>query len=262
MKKGLAFAILGLLSFGLTACGVTGGIYANEDKYISGNTEYKDVEVNKIDIDWVSGNVTLVEDEAATGIVVFEDTNLTDKRELVHSYFHDGILNVKYFASGYHCLKTNIKKNLTITYKPGLETLKVDLTSGYLGAENIHATKFDLDITSGTANIKNLVVDEVSVDATSGTIIMSKIYAKKMDADLTSGSITTIYESLETATYEMTSGKVFLTLPIDGGTVKVDKTSGTVKTNRECTINNNTYKFGTGLADVKVKMTSGTLSID
>ena len=60
----------------------------------------------------------------------------------------------------------------------------------------------------------------------------------------------------------MTSGKIFLTLPIDGGTVKVNKTSGSVKTNRECTMNNNTYKFGTGSADVKVSMTSGSLSID
>ena len=55
--------------------------------------------------------------------------------------------------------------------------------------------------------------------------------------------------------------KINLTLPEDGGTVKVSKTSGSVTAERECSFNNNTYKFGTGAAEISVSMTSGKLLI-
>ena len=52
-----------------------------------------------------------------------------------------------------------------------------------------------------------------------------------------------------------------MTLPSDGGTVKVSKTSGDVVTERECSVNNSTYKFGSGPAQISVSMTSGKLII-
>lgn len=262
MKIKLPYVLLPLMTLGLTSCGPSMGIYKDADKYVSGNIEYSDVEVNNIDIDWISGSLTLVEDESATGITIKEETNLTDADDLVHSYYHDGILSVKYFASGHTCSRTNVKKDLTITYKPDLDYLRVDLTSGKLNAENIHATTFVLDMTSGDSKIKNLVSNDVDIDATSGTVEIDKLTGKKLNVDITSGTIKTVFDTIETAKYDLTSGKIFMTLPVDGGTVKVSKTSGSVTANRECSINNDTYKFGTGSADIKVSMTSGKLTID
>lgn len=262
MKNKIAFALLGLMSLGLAGCGTTIGVYADADKYVAGNTEYANVEVTKIDVDWVSGSVTLVEDETATGITISEVTNLTDQNDLVHSYFHDGILSVKYFASGHWCRSLQIKKELTITYKPGLDSLRVELTSGSLTADNIHAKDFNLDITSGSANVGNIVADNIDVDMTSGSATFTKVNAKSFNADLTSGKITVGYEAIERASFDLTSGKINMTLPTDGGTVKVSKTSGSVVANRAGTFSGNTYKFGEGAADIKVSMTSGTLTID
>ncbi len=262
MKNKIAFITLGLLTLSLAGCGTTMSVYPDADKYTAGNVLMADIEVKKIDIDWISGSVTLVEDENAVGVDIREETTLTDEKALVHSYYHDGILSVKYFASGYWCRQFNYKKDLTITYKPGLDSLKVDLTSGSLNADNLHAQDFDLDLTSGSVNIKYLVADDVDIDLTSGSVNIEKLNTKNFDADLTSGKVGIGFEAVEKATFELTSGTINMGLPTDGGTVKVTKTSGKVVANRECTINENAYKFGSGTADIRVKMTSGTLTID
>lgn len=262
MRKKFVFILLGLLTSGLTGCGTKMSVYADADKYIAGNTEYTNVEVSEINVDWVSGSLTLVEDESATGITISEITELTEEKALVHSYYHDGILNVKYFYSGYRCRTSFFKKDLTITYKPGLDSLDINLTSGSLKAENINVKKFDLDLTSGSTNVSNLVAEDADIDLTSGDITFGKINAKSFDVDMTSGKANVNYEAIEKSSFDLTSGNIDLTLPSEGGNVKVSKTSGSVKTNREGTFSNDIYQFGSGTAEISVSMTSGTLTIN
>lgn len=262
MKKNLVSILLGLIPLGLTSCGLKMSVYPDAEKYTAGNIEYSDVEVNTIDIVWLSGSLTLVEDEDATGITISEDTDLIEKEALVHSYFHDGILSVKYFYSGYWCNTFNYKKDLTITYKPGLDSLKVSLTSGSLKAESIHAKEFDLNLTSGFVDISSLVSEKADTDLTSGSVIFGKVVADEFDVDMTSGKAVVNYEAINKSSFSLTSGEIVMTLPSDGGTVKVSKTSGSVKTNREGTFSKDTYQFGEGSAQIKVSMTSGTLTIN
>ena len=261
MKNTLKLSMLGLMMLSLASCGLRMSTYADADKYTAGNIEYSDTTITNLDIDWLSGKVTLVEDESASGVTIYEETNLTEEKALVHTYLNNGTLNVKFFASGYHCSSYSIRKELTITYRPGLDELRIDLTSGSINATELHANKFDLDITSGSANIGNLVAEDVDIDLTSGSVNIDKVATKNFDADMTSGRINVKFEALEKATFDLTSGKIDMTLPTDGGKVKVSKTSGTVIASRECTIKDNIYTFGTGLADIKVSMTSGTLLI-
>lgn len=261
MKKLIALGLLGLMSLSLASCGVYVGRYANADKYLSGNQTYEE-NITALDINWISGSVTLIEDETITGVKVEEVTDLTNEKELVHSYLDNGKLMIKFFASGHRCSKMfGFKKELTVTYYPGLESANVDLTSGSLKASSITAKEVKIDMTSGSATIDNVLADKVDVDLTSGDINIKNITANDFDADLTSGTITVGFSAISKADFDLTSGKINLTLPADGGTVKVSKTSGSVNTERECSINNNTYKFGTGLAEFKVSMTSGKLII-
>lgn len=261
MKNKITFALLGLIALSISGCGIRMSVYADADKYIAGNIVYNDATIDTLDIDWISGSVTLVEDESATGITIYEETNLTNEKALVHTYLNEGTLKVKFFASGYFCPSFNNKKELTITYKPGLENLDVDLTSGSITAEQLHAKNFDLEITSGSADIGSLVSDDADIDMTSGTVDIDNVTAKNFDVDMTSGKITLKYEAIEKSTFDMTSGKIDMALPSEGGIIKVSKTSGSVTANRECSVKNNVYTFGTGTADIKVSMTSGSLTI-
>ena len=137
----------------------------------------------------------------------------------------------------------------------------MDITSGSLKATSLTVNDFDLDMTSGNTKIDNLVANTVNADLTSGRLEITAMSVDKFDADITSGTVVTGFISLNKATYDMTSGRIDMTLPESGGVVKVSKTSGRVNTNRECSVSNNTYAFGTGSADIKVSMTSGTLNI-
>ena len=242
MRKHIALGLLGLMVLSLTSCGTHVGHYANADKYLAGNQTYTE-EITAIDIDWISGSVTLVEDETITGVKVEEVTDLEKEKEWVHSYIDNGKLMIKFFASNTWCSKMfGYTKELTVTYHPGLESVNVNLTSGSLKAESITAKEVDIDMTSGKANINKIAADSV-------------------DADLTSGTITVGFTSINKGSFDLTSGKINMTLPSDGGTVKVSKTSGNVSTERECSVNNSTYKFGSGAAQIDVSMTSGKLII-
>lgn len=261
MKKLFAIATLGLLSLSVTGCGTRMGFYPDADKYVVGNQNYE-AEVQTIDIDWISGKVILVEDDTIEGIKVEEETNTTIPQEQVHSYLNEGTLFIKYFASGYmHRGFSVIKKELTVTYKPGISKINIDLTSGSLTAEKITSQEVNLDMTSGNAKIGEMVADKVDTDLTSGEIEITKLNAKELDSDMTSGTFTVGFSAIEKAHFDLTSGKINMTLPEDGGKVKVSKTSGSVKTERECTISDNVYTFGTGEADIRVSVTSGTLKI-
>ena len=123
-KKLLGTIILGAAALSLAAC-VSFDYYPDADKYLVG-TQYYDGELKTLDIDWISGSVTLIQDETADQITVKEDNNLDDDRK-VHSYFHDGILSVKYCKSGLRFGNVkSIDKQLFVTF-PSLETL--DLSS-------------------------------------------------------------------------------------------------------------------------------------
>ena len=262
MKNKIAFITLGLMTLSLAGCGPSMPVYADADKYLAGNQTYQE-NITSLDIDWISGSVTLVEDPTIEGVKIEEVTDFTEPEELVHSYMNDGDLKIKYFASGHMASwkARPYKKELTVTYKPGLTKIAIDLTSGLLNADTMTASDVDIDLTSGSAKVGAIVAETVDADLTSGTVDITSLTAKSFDSDMTSGTVNIGFTSIETASFDLTSGKINMTLPLLGGKVTVSKTSGTVKTERECKISNNTYTFGSGEADIKVSMTSGTVTI-
>lgn len=261
MKNKIIVGLLGLFAFSLAGCGQTGGIYADADKYLAGNQTY-DQNIEVLDIDWISGDLTLVEDLTIGGVKIEEKTNYTETKALVHSYLNNGELKIKFFASGYRApWKKKTEKNLTVTYKPGLTKINIDLTSGSLNAKTLTAKTFDLDLTSGQASVDLLTAESAKVKYTSGSVSFGAVTTKTFDVDGTSGNMDVKFVSLETGKFELTSGDIDMTLPVDGGKVKVSQTSGHVTTNRECSVNDGTYTFGSGNASVNVKMTGGNLTI-
>ena len=261
MKKLFGLILATLFGLSLTSCGTSVGFYDNADKYLIGNQTYTE-NITSLDIDWISGKVILIEDETIEGVKVEEDTNLVKDEELVHSYLNNGELKIKFFASGHSRMGfTSFKKDLTVTYKPGLENFELNLTSGSCTATKLTATNCDIDMTSGSIKIDNLVANNISTECTSGDIEINNADVKELKSTMTSGNINVSFVNLEKADFDMTSGDINMTLPEEGGIVKVNKTSGTVITKRECTVDKNTYTFGSGDASIKVSMTSGTVVI-
>ncbi len=260
MKKIFASLLLGILGLSLTGC-TRYGTYQDADKYLMGNQTYSE-SIASLDIDWVSGSLTLVEDANIQGVKVEEETTFTDEKELVHSYLNNGELKIKFFASGH--VRNDFapfKKDLTITYHPGLNDLDIDLTSGTFKAETLTSDKVGIHFTSGSADIGTIAANEVNVSLTSGDFAANHVSATRFDSDMTSGSMNIGFDSVNKASFDLTSGNIDMALPANGGKVKIHKTSGSVNTVRECSVNNDIYSFGEGTADIEVEMTSGRLTI-
>ena len=282
MKKFRLFALILALPF-LTCCRghITMGLYLNADKYLVGNQVYEGT-VSKIDVDWISGQVTLNPSYEVNGVEIAEENNL-DEKSKVHSYFVDGVIYLKFMASGHRAVIDEKDKHVLLTYNPSaiedinihltsgklvgttiaaINDIDIGLTSGRVEIDSLNAKKVKIDVTSGYTLVNEIKSEELTATMTSGTIITKNVDTKTYSGHSTSGTLETSFTNLETGDIHFTSGTLKLTMPQSGGKVIVDKTSGSVTTNRECTIEGSTYKFGEGTAVINVGMTSGRIVID
>ena len=254
-KKILSAIILPVLGLSMVSC-TSMTSYADADKYLIGSQTYTG-ELKTLDIDWISGQVTLIEDSTATSISVVEENDLPDEKK-VHSYFHDGILNIKYWESGLRArFIDSSQKHLYVTY-PSLENLDVDLTSGKLATGKITAKTVNVDLTSGSMDFDGITCDTINADLTSGSITINNLETGTGEFDCTSGSITIQHSKADSLSFDLTSGKIDLTIPEKGATVKFNKVSGSYHSIREnYTKNDNKYVYGDGSCQIKISVTSG-----
>lgn len=261
MKKKLTVGLLTIFTFLLSAC-MSVNTYPDADKYLVGSKTYTET-IQEITIDWISGNITLIEDNTMVGVEIVEETNLTKDEERVHTYVHDGILNVKYFASGYTKSSLNyIQKDLFVTYKPSLSKLTINQISGNLVAESVNCDDFRLNMTSGNATIETINVARTTLNLTSGNLDFDHVIADQLDVSMTSGTLTMGMDTVGSVDIKMTSGNVYLTLPANGAQVTITKVSGTINANRTHTQAGNLYTFGVGGATIKISITSGSIYLD
>lgn len=256
------------------------GVYADADKYLVGSQTYEGV-LETLDIDWLAGRIELISDESISGMKLVEENDLPNG-DKVHSYYHDGILNVKFMESGRRSSFDPVQKKLLLTYNPteikkiGIaltsgtlvapkivanESVNITMTSGNSSFEGIEAPNVSVTFTSGSFTCKELKTPKALLNATSGDMNISSIDADEFNADITSGSMTFSFSRFINSKLKMTSGNMNVTLPSDGGKVTVSKTSGSVSTNRECTISGDLYTFGTSESKMNINITSGRVTL-
>lgn len=261
MFKKLLVGIIGVATLALSACNgrVKMGHYADADKYVVGSQTYEGA-VNNINIDWISGEITLIEDESINGVKIEEVNELNDK-EKVHSYFHDKTVDIKFMESGLSAVINKEDKKLTVTYHPGLENLNIDLTSGTINADKLTVNKIVLDYTSGKCVVGEAICETFNCDFTSGSLEISSLDVKNYKCKYTSGNIMTRFHSLENADIDFTSGRAILSTPEKGATISVDKTSGKLEVKREHVDQDGKIVIGDGSAIIDIDFTSGEVYV-
>ena len=285
MKKIIIFVFLLSLVSILSGCVniFTVDYYEDSDKYLIGSQEYEGT-LDTLDIDWVFGYVKLIEDESATKITIKEENELPDTIK-VHSYFENGKLYIKFGEAGYKGSGIKSKeKSLEITYN-NLKNINIKLTSGELSANSITTNEAKIILTSGTIKVNSVSASNTNIKLTSGKIMFdsftsttSKIkmtsgsisvdsaYCDTIDCELTSGSCSFNLKSCKNAEFRETSGSINLTIPEDTATkVTLNKTSGSIRTDRTFTRVGNDYTFGPLGAEVistiTINVTSGNVRI-
>ena len=232
MKKVILLFFTLIITVLLTSCksgGFSSGIiYDNADKYLIGSQEY-DATIDELEIDWLAGKVTLIEDSTLTKISVIEESDLEDYKK-VHTWLDGKTLHVKYAESGlvytWTMLEKN-QKNVTIKYNP-VTTLDIDLTSAKLEAESINAKEVNFDYTSGDLNIGSLNAENVNIDYTSGSFTINSLTANKLSVDSTSGDFKALELKADDVDVNLTSGDFTANLK-EVSKLEMDTTSGNIK---------------------------------
>lgn len=168
-----------------------------------------------------------------------------------------------------YSLKVRKSSGSTKIEKVASDDFKVTASSGSIKIGSLNTINSEFNTTSGSIKVEKLDTESFDVETSSGSISISSIAADYFTARSTSGSMQLELENAPVATSKITSTsgsvKLYL-LSKDGFNLKYASTSGSLNDG----INGNrasphgTYEstFFDGGADLIIKTTSGSLSID
>lgn len=257
--------------------------------------------LSRIDIDWISGLVTVEEYDGDT--VKFWEENNSSNPDLQMRYMNaNGTLNIHFARNGNINLGfDNVVKKLTVQVPRnlGLSVLKIDAVSspvqidgvsasklevdtasgnisvenisadvdidtvsGDVSLKNVNADTVDIDSASGKHNLENVSADRVSLDSVSGDHIFSGL-VRRISCNTTSGRITVACDGpIDDADFDTVSGDATIYLTDDTGfTARWDSVSGRFNCEFATKSSNNSATYGDGSASIKFNTVSGKMSI-
>ena len=225
--------------------------FKNEAKYSIGNFTYNADEIDKIEINWVSGNINLVESENETLSVSEKEDALKDNQKM--RYLIEGrVLKIQFWKAKYRANVKSELKNLTIEIPKNIE-LKINQVSGNVKSESLTLKNLDVNIVSGNVVIGSLTSNDVHVDSVSGQVKIDSLEGKDVYVDSVSGNVLVGFSSAKKVIIDSTSGDVRLKLHGLGATIKFSSVSGRYGNNKT---------FGDGSCEINVSTTSGDLKVE
>jgi len=237
-------------------------------------TVVDDSSIQNIEIDWISGSITLEPDAGCSDIIVVETGTgnedyrmvcTTSSHTLKIQYCKDGI---KFPSSGI-TINGSVNKDLVI--KVPIEwvcdTLVIDTASAEVTVSDLVIEKFDFDGASGVCRLQNCYVDKIDMDTASGNIYFEGAL-NSMDCDAASANCNlVVYNVPEYIEMDMASGDLNLTLPENCGfTVDLTAVSGQFTSDFEtaCKDDSHTHSVhthGDGSCRIEVNAMSGDVTI-
>lgn len=287
MKKHVLFlTALSLMSLPLFGCG---GFWnknsvhtrANEqtDHYNAGAFTYAADQVEKVEVNWVSGSVTLKESKENT-LSVSETGSLSEKQQL-HWLLEDGVLYIRFCASGYVGAFPPNSKDLTVELPAGvtltvdsvsgsievgshtLEEAELSTVSGSIRGKGIEAKEIQLKSISGSIRLDSLKAqEEVQLESTSGSIETETLEAPEIEVDTVSGSVRLGLKGCKKAVLDSTSGSLYVKL-LEGQGVAVTYKSTSGKFHADSyRVEQGRMLFGDGSCTLKARTVSGSLTVE
>ncbi len=200
--------------------------YDNADKYKIGNFSYSASGIERVEIDWVAGEVNTAVTESDILNVYENGENLAESEQL--HYYSDGkTLFIKYCKSLFSGEIAPEQKSLNIEIPHGVEleitSVSADIFSGGLDMKSI-----DISTVSGDATLTSACADDISVSSVSGDIFVSSAkISGKLKFESVSGDIRNDRAEAGSIKAVSVSGDVELGI-LDVTAVDIDTTSGDI----------------------------------
>lgn len=265
MKKRIPLLIAILLALGLlcpAALAARMERYANADQYIAGNFDNRAADVQRVEIHWIAGSVTLTQSSADTLRASEIASGVSGELQMRHLLL-DGVLYIQFCQAGtqYSGLFSTPQKALTVEIPAGI-ALSVETRSADIRLGNHQLTDVTLQSTSGSIQAEHLIAEQFSATSTSGSLNIAAADAlHAMTLHSISGSIEAGGLRADTLTMNTTSGSVQLALHNNlGATVDYRSTSGSFRCDDYRTVNDQ-ITLGDGACKLRVRTTSGNLEI-
>lgn len=218
--------------------------------------------IRKLNIDWVSGSVTLRQADVRqiTYSVEGDSKDATVFRQ-------DGDkLTISYQEGSVFWFGAAHSKDLTVLVPKdwSAENVNIEVVSAPMQVEGLRADTLALHTTSGRIEATGLEADTLSVESVSGRVTLSGA-AEKLTVDTVSGECTaSLTGDPREIRMESVSANLRLELPASlGFETSLDSVSGKLKTDLELTlVKNGNYRWGDGTCQIQAETVSGNLYLN
>ncbi len=211
--------------------GLSDFIYENSDKYTAGAVEISET-VENIEIDWLSGSVTVTPHSSDTVSFSEESSKELKDNFQLHYWLNGTTLHIKFCRSGHWNFK-DLEKELTVFVPENikLNDLKVNTVSAEISLDNLQADSADIESTSGNIRLTDLTVTETAeINGVSADIFLDSLQSDSASIETTSGSVKLIHcKVTEKAEVSTVSGNLEAEFSEPLGEFEGDATSGTLQ---------------------------------
>lgn len=252
--------------------------YPDSDLYSRGNTELSTQGIEKLDINWLSDNVTIEKHSGSMISVSEEKSEALNEDEKLCYLVKDGVLYVK-FCSPRNTREWELDKEKRLTVRipesmGALQECRVETVSADMQIKKIAAEKFNLDSTSGSIQLSG---EDLPNSNDGGSVNISRIYcrstsgsikvagnAQNVELNSTSGDVA-FAGTAQSAALGTTSGS--LSFAGIANTLNAGSVSGSVKAAGQfgkvnCGTTSGSIIMAVEADDVKCSSTSGDVSLE
>lgn len=265
MKKSVFCSVLLLIVFLLTACNTYTYDNAGAYRAASGELTFEADTVQSLDVDWVTGSISIEAWEGDTiRVTEHADVSLSAGDRL--RYHLDGkTLRIRYMQESVLSADL-IEKDLLIQIPIALALteLEIDTESADAEIKEINCKRYELESVSGDLKVLATEAAQVlEVDTVSGVSVLDFEVLSHFEIDSVSGAITI---SVQTAPGDgeiaTVSGDVTLALPEDSHfTVEYQSTGGRLTSELPLTVTESRYVYGDGDSRYRIETVSANIAI-
>ena len=257
---------------------LTGESYPNAEAYRVGAVTYRADTIRAVEVYWRSGAVELAESDAPE-LTARESGNALSEDAAMHTLLEDGVLRIRFCASGRRIRVNAAKKRLHLEVPEGID-LSIHTTSAPVRAEALNLRSLLIAALSGKTELGAVTAQSATLTSSSGSIHAVSVSAPSIVCSTSSGGVQIGALTAETARIATSSGSVRLALlktpsaeirtssggiqlalPESGAEVAYTTSSGRLRTERTYARKGDLYVFGPGECRLTAETASGNLEI-
>lgn len=253
--------------------------------YSRGNAEFKAEAVDSIEIDWISGNIKVIEGKGDK-IKIEESSNSEIPQDKTMKYvLKDNQLKINpgNISNFINFFSPGFSKNLTVTLPKDkcLDELEISCASSDVTINGTNISEISADSASGKVEIIDAVGSTAEISTASGEITVDSEFdfidsesvsgnttitsrCTKLDSSSVSGEINAdLTNDIEDIDMESVSGNINVALPkqIDGFNAKYETVSGDFSCDFTGKSNDSSFISGDGSTQINFGTVSGDMTI-